>query len=679
MTVIRHFGIYLFFLLLFYVPAAAADSPVEEKAAVKPTISISEDVGNAMLQEAVRVGRDIQTQARSLFERQPLGWDMQTIEFLYRLVLSLPEKIPELTRYAMKESRKLGFIGSLLLLVFIFLVIYGFWGQKRVLRWVEKMVKPLVSRISPVFSPYFQSGVRLTAPVLIPLVLFGFYALIRAMIAYRSAWFLLTGQLLGLWASGVFIFYVLKESLTGDLIAPAARYGKTLFRWAQIVLFYVLAAVALFWAVEAFQIRKDILALLEFLILLSIVLVMLLLFLRKQAILSMIPDLPYRSFQSFVKFLTAFYSPLVLISFLSAILWCLGYKSFGSQVLAKIWYTAAAFILIMLLYHILHERLHKWGAELSREDESAQVFIRSLRSLLLYATVVSTVLIVLKLLGLLTPLVRILSFPLFHLAAAPVSFYVLLKAALILLGFIFTSSLLQAYLDYKIYPSLRIDPGLGYALNMFFKYAIVAVGFLVSLRQVGISLQFLLVFAGAIGIGIGLGMQSLAANLISGFTIIFGGKIRKGDWIEIESKLGVVTDIYLRATKVQTLDNIEYLIPNSDLISKTIVNYSLSSPMIRISLPVGVSYDADPRVVEQILLDVAAREPLVSKNRQPSVGFIEYGDSSLNFELLFWIDIRKVPRRRVRSALYFVIFDEFKKAGIEIPFPQRDVHIRSKA
>lgn len=127
----------------------------------------------------------------------------------------------------------------------------------------------------------------------------------------------------------------------------------------------------------------------------------------------------------------------------------------------------------------------------------------------------------------------------------------------------------------------------------------------------------------------------------------------------------------------RTRDNIEYLVPNSELISNIIVNYSLSSPEIRIELPVGVSYDADPREVEKILLDVAEKEPLLSKKYKPAVRFVEYGDNSINFELLIWMDVQKHARRKVKSALYFSIFEEFKKAGIEIPFPQRDLHIRS--
>ena len=263
--------------------------------------------------------------------------------------------------------------------------------------------------------------------------------------------------------------------------------------------------------------------------------------------------------------------------------------------LIKIWFTNAAFLLLLLIYYALIGWMKRWAEKLDAGDEAGQLLVRSLKSVILYATIISTVIVLLNLLGLLDPLQRIMSFPIFQLGITQVTFWIILKALLILLIFIFASRLLQAYLDYRVYPSLGVDPGLAYALNTFFRFTSLIIGLLISLKVVGIDLRLLLVFAGAIGIGVGLGLQNMAANVISDFTIIFGGKIRKGDWIEVEGTMGVVTDIYSQATKVRTRDNIEYLIPNADLISKTTVNYSLSSPMIRIELPVGVSYSYDPR------------------------------------------------------------------------------------
>lgn len=653
-----------------------SEAPAAEQ---KPKVSLPEDVGQAMKREAVKVKEELEQRAQSLFERQPLGWDLETIHYIYEGALSLPAKIPELSRYLIRQGRLMGSVGSLLIFIFLVALIYSLLVQRKIFRWVEKKALPLRERIPQRYYPYFQSGIKVVLSTLMPLIFLGLFSLIRAMVVYRANWFELLGRLLGLWAAGALIFRLLKESLKTNLFPATARYGKTLFHWARLALFYVLIVIAAFWAVEAFGIRSDVLSLIKSVLSLSIVCVLFQLFSRKEAFLSLFPDLDYRGYRVFLNFFRTYYFPLIGVSFLSALLWCFGYRRLGQLLLTKIWFTLAALMVIILLYHALSSGLRRWAEKLDISDESAQFLVRSLKTMLLYATVVVSVIVVLNLLGLLGPLRRMMSFSIFHLGETQLSLWIILKAILILVGFIFASRLLQAYLDYKVYPPLGIDPGLGYALNTFFKYVSLAIGFIISLKIVGLDLKFLLVFAGAIGIGVGLGLQNMAANIISGFTIIFGGKIRKGDWIEAGDTLGTVTDIYLRATKVRTRDNIEYIVPNSELISNTIVNYSLSSPMVRIELPVGVSYGADPRVVERILLEAAEKEPLVSKSKKPVVRFTEYGDSAINFELLIWIDVRTVARRKVRSALYFAIFEAFQKAGIEIPFPQRDIHIRSKA
>ncbi len=665
------------FLLFAHVPALSAAFQEAPDSENKPSVSLSEDMGQAMMREAAKVREDLEQKAYSLFEREPLGWDLGTIKYAYVTVLSLPGRVPEILRDIGKQGRVLGLAGSLIILFFIGTLLYSLLGQQRILRRVEKRVLPLARRIPEGKYAFFQSGLKVVVSALIPILLLCFFVLVDALIAYEATWFQLTGQLLLLWAAAVLILRLLKESLTRDLFSAASRYGKKLYFWARFVLLYVVVVIAVVWAAEAFEMREDVLALLQTAISISVVFVLFHFFLRKTAFLSLFPDLAYRNYQLFVKYLGRYYYQLMAGSFVAALLWSLGYGNLGRFVLSKIWFTLAVVLLIILFYGVCNRWLQGWSGSRDASDEAADMMIRSLRALLLYGTVVASLIVVMNLLGLLGPLQRLMSFPIFTLGETQVSIWVIFKAVLILLGFVFVSRLVQAYLDYKVYPALGIDPGLGYALNTFLKFVMFGIGLLISLEIMGINLRFLLVFAGAIGIGIGLGLQNMAANVISGFTIIFGGKIRKGDWIEVGSTLGTVTDIYLRATKVRTRDNIEYLIPNSDLISKTIINYSLSSPMIRIELPVGVSYGADPREVERILLEIAEKEPLVAKYRRPAVRFVEYADSSINFELLIWINVRDVPRRKVRSALYFSIFEAFREAGIEIPFPQRDIHMRS--
>ena len=679
MKSIRIFLFLLFAGLLTVVPFTnAEDKTPETQTKNNQSIAISEAMNDIMIQEATKVTEEFSQKVRSLFDRRPLGWDLNTIAYLSRLALSLPGKLPVFTRMVIEQSRVLGIIGSILVLVFIVAVLYSLLGQRRVMGRVEKRVESLSTFIPEATYPFVMSGIKVVVSALIPLLLLGAFAMINAMIDYSAVWFQLIGRLLGFWALGALLLRLLKESLTRDLFQVTVQYGQTIYRWTRLALLYAIFGVATYWTAEVFEIREDVLALLRFAISVSVIVVLFILHLNKKAFISFLPELPIRSYVQFRRFLERYYFPLLLVSFLAALLWCVGYQALGRLVLIKIWFTAAAFVLIMLIYHYLQRFLKNWFQRLDHTDENARLFVGTLRSVLKYVTIAATLIIGLNMLGLLNPLQRIMSFPIFQLGDTTVTFWLIVMAILSLLAIFSVSRLAQSYFDYKVYPSFGIDPGLGYALNTVFKFVILGIGFLIALNILGINLRFFLVFAGAIGIGVGLGLQNMAANVISGLFIIFGGKIRKGDWIEVESMLGEVTDIYLRATKVRTRDNIEYLVPNSNIVSNTMVNYSLSSPLIRIELPVGVSYKADPRQVENILLEAAEKEPLVDKTHIPAVRFIEYADNSINFELLIWINVRKTPRRKVRSNLYFVIFEELAKAGIEIPFPQRDIHIRSK-
>jgi small-conductance mechanosensitive channel len=674
---LRYLFILFIILPLWMSVLYAAAPPLTPDNQKQPALSLPHDVGTSVAQEAASVKTEIANRASSVFERTPIGWDWDTIEYLYKWLVGLPLKLPEFIKQLVEQSRVLGVAGSCIVLIFLVAVFYSLLGRKRILAQIQKKVQPLRQKLPQAIYPFFLSAIKVLVSALIPLMLLAVYSLIKAMIHYRADWFQLTGELMILWAIGSLVIGLLRESLTQNLFQATSPYGRKIFQLARLALLYGLVGFAVIQGAEAFQIRADVIDLLKFAISVSIVVILFLFHLMKSALMSFLPNLPHRTYQGFIRILNKFYYPVIFLSFITALLWCIGYKQLGRVVLIKIWSSGGTYILIMMAYHRIRGWLQKWYAGKDVSDEAAQFLFQSFRTMLSYATILATIGIILNLLGLLDLLERVISFPVVELGATQVTLLLMLKALIILLAFIYAARLLQAYLDYKIYPSLGIDPGLGYALDTTFKYTFIAIGILISLKVVGIDLRFLLVFAGAAGIGIGLGLQHITANVISGFTIIFGGKIRKGDWIEVEKGLGVVTDIYLRATKVRTRNNIEYLVPNSNLISNTIVNYSLSSPMIRIDLPVGVSYRSDPQQVKKILLEVAEKEPMVTKFQKPMVRFVEYGDSSINFELLIWIDVRVTPRRNVRSELYFEIFEEFRKAGIEIPFPQRDIHIRS--
>lgn len=667
----------LSFLLPLPAFGAASDAPAADKPEEAPVISLSKDMDDVLFKEAAQVTAELKKQVRLLSQWTPLGWDLETINYLYKWVLTLPLRMPELIAQAQAESRALGIAGSLVMLVFIAAVLYSLIGRARVMRRIESALGPERTRITETLYPYFIAALRVVVAAAIPLLLLSLYSLIASMIIYQAAWFTLTGRLLGLWAAAALTLGLLREFLTGNLFPSTAAHGRRLFWTARFILLYLFIGIALFWAADAFHFRADVLAFLRFALSVLSIFVFLALMLQKKALMSLLPDLPYQSYRGYVRALNRLFYPLIGISFTLALLWCFGFRAAGRVVLTKIWFTVAALVALTLVYHALRNSLQRWSDTIPATDERAQAVVSSVRSFLVYAAGVATGIIVLNLLGLLEPVERVLSFPLVNIGGVLISFWILIKALLIIFFFILSSRLIQGFLDYKAYPAMGVNPGTGFAVNTIVRYSFFGIGTLIALDTVGVDLRLILVFAGAIGIGIGLGLQNMAASMISGFAIIFGGKVRKGDWIEVEGNLGEVVDISVLSTRIRSRQNVEYLIPNSNLVSNTIINYSLSSPMIWTGLNVGVSYRSDPREVERVLLEVAGREPMVSRQLPPRVLFTEFADSSLNFRLLVWIDARRTAERLVHSALYFAIFEEFKKAGIEIPFPQRDIHIRT--
>ncbi len=666
-------------LLIMLVPSLLCAAEKKTEGAEESVITITEDIDKEVTREATKVKEELETKIVSLTVRKPFTWSEDTIIYMNAWARSLPARLPTLMKGIIEHSKVLGAFGTLILILFLAALLYSFIWQKRVILWIESKTKPLTKIFSGKSYPYFVAILDIITCALVPLILLGFYGLIGLLIDYRSDWFTYIGRLIWLWLGITLVSRVFKLLLTNKDLSEAARArGPRIYRWIRVIILYSAAMLALYWLVAIFEVRKDVIDLLSFFVSISIIFVLLLLSLKKKSIFSVLPKLDNPIYQQLYRFIRFFYYPLVLVTLSGALLWTFGYHDLGLIILRKIWTTTLAFIAIALANHIITTLLNRWLSNRAPSDENAYKLVRTSKTILLYATVLALALIILNLLGLFDPLQRIMSLPLMHVGTSPISFWTILKAMVIVISFYLAANLVQSYLDYKVYPALGVDPGLGLVLNTSIRYVLITIAFVIALNIIGIDFKVLLVFAGAIGIGIGLGLQSLAANVISGFIIIFGRKIRKGDWIEEDGRLAQVLYIHLRATKMKTRDNIEYLVPNANLTAKTIVNYSYSSPLVRIHLPVGVSYKSDPNKVREILMDVASRNEMTVHTKEPLVRFTEYADSSLNFELLVWINVRTTPKEDAMSSLYFTIFEEFKKHGIEIPFPQRDIHVKTQ-
>jgi small-conductance mechanosensitive channel len=270
------------------------------------------------------------------------------------------------------------------------------------------------------------------------------------------------------------------------------------------------------------------------------------------------------------------------------------------------------------------------------------------------------------------------STPLVKIGSMQLSLRTLLYVLVFGILLIYASRKLTNLLADRVLAKRNIDIGVRQATATILRYLMIAAGFVILFQTAGIDLTALNVLAGAVGIGVGFGLQNVANNFISGLIILFERPIKVGDRIEVGDVEGDVVHIKARSTTVVTNDNIAIIIPNSSFITQNVVNWSHTGRQVRFKVPVSVSYDSDVHLVEKLLLEVAAENPDVLQDPPPAVRFLEFGDSGLVFELRAWSSSLVHRKGLLISRLNFSILEKFRAHNIEIPYPQRDVHIRSK-
>jgi small-conductance mechanosensitive channel len=250
-----------------------------------------------------------------------------------------------------------------------------------------------------------------------------------------------------------------------------------------------------------------------------------------------------------------------------------------------------------------------------------------------------------------------------------------LASGAIFYGSILLSGLIQDLLMEDVYPHSRLERGVRLSMNRLVHYGIVAVGFFFAVGTLGVDFKNITILAGAFSIGIGFGLQNIVNNFVSGLILLFERPIKVDDVVMLDGEWARIKKLGLRATIVQTFGRSDVIVPNSDLVSNKVINWTLSDRLMRLEVPVGVAYGSDVALTMQVLREVGAAHPEVQKDPEPQVMFRAFGGSSLDFELRVWVDADRF--QAISSELHQEVDRRFREAGIEIAFPQRDLHLRT--
>lgn len=230
----------------------------------------------------------------------------------------------------------------------------------------------------------------------------------------------------------------------------------------------------------------------------------------------------------------------------------------------------------------------------------------------------------------------------------------------------------------KIYTNANIEVGQSHSIYQLLKYILWVIAIVLSLETIGIKITFLLAGSAALMVGLGLGLQQVFKDIVSGLFLLFEGNLKLNDVVELEDgEIGKVKEINFRTTKIETRDNIILVVPNSKFIDGIVINWSHIQKRTRFYVQVGVAYGSDVELVKAILMDCGGKHKDISKTPKPFVRFNDFGDSSLDFQIYFWTD-KSFEVENIKSDIRFEIDRQFRKNNIQIPFPQRDVHIISQ-
>ena len=281
----------------------------------------------------------------------------------------------------------------------------------------------------------------------------------------------------------------------------------------------------------------------------------------------------------------------------------------------------------------------------------------------------------LNILNLMNPTVSFLDSLAIDLGTLRVSALTVIKGMMALAVLLWLAQLASRMLENRVSKLPNMTPSVQVLLTKLFKIFVIGLAIIVAMNSVGIDLTGLAVFSGAVGVGIGFGLQKIFANLISGLLILADKSIKPGDVIEVAGTYGWVNTLGGRYASVVTRDGVEHLIPNEELINQRVSNWTFSDSEIRIKLPVGVSYDSDLQLALALCLKAAREQGRILASPEPVCLITGFGDNAIDLELRIWIRDPQNGISNIKSAVYLRLWELFQNEGIEIPYPQRVIHI----
>jgi potassium efflux system protein len=278
-------------------------------------------------------------------------------------------------------------------------------------------------------------------------------------------------------------------------------------------------------------------------------------------------------------------------------------------------------------------------------------------------------------------LTGVLNYPLFEVNESPVTAFGIIWAIVIIFFALWCSKHIRRAMERYGTSKGGLSKSASYTIQRLIHYVILIIGIMFALSTIGLDLTKVTLFASALGIGLGFGLQNLVSNFVSGLIILFEKTLNVGDFVELQSGVtGEVKEVNMRSTLITTNDNVDILVPNSEFVNGQVTNWTLREAVRRIHVSFGVAYGTEKETVKKAALEAAARVPWTfsGKKREPSVWFVKFGDSSLDFELVVWLTPDAVKRPgAVQSDYLWEIETSLNEHGIEVPFPQRDLHLRS--